>query len=53
MEVVFLFLSSCRDECENLEKMSQGEDFKSHLSVGGDADETRKSDPHEVFRFSD
>lgn len=44
-----IFLSSCRelDECENLEKMSQGQDLKSHLSVG-DADETRKSDLHEV-----
>ncbi|KFK40514.1 hypothetical protein AALP_AA2G005600, partial [Arabis alpina] len=41
------------DECENLEKlMSHGEeDFKSHLSVGDDADGTLKSDSHEEGPF--
>lgn len=53
MEVVSLCLSCCRevDECENLVKMSHGEDFKSHLSVVEDG--TRKSYSQEVYRFFD
>lgn len=54
MELVFLFMSTCReeeDECENLDKMSQGQDLKSHLSLG-DTDEPHSSHPHEVFGFS-
>ncbi|EOA33495.1 hypothetical protein CARUB_v10019708mg [Capsella rubella] len=40
------------DECETLEKMSHGQDLKSHLSIGdADADETRKSDSHEEGPF--
>ncbi|XP_010418353.1 PREDICTED: golgin subfamily A member 6-like protein 22 isoform X1 [Camelina sativa] len=38
------------DECETLGKMSQGQDLKSHLSIG-DGDETRKSDSHEEGTF--
>lgn len=50
--MAFLFLSSCRevDECESLEKMSHGQDLRSHLSIR-DADETHKCDSHEVFTF--
>ncbi|XP_013748185.1 myosin-7 [Brassica napus] len=38
------------DECENLEKMSPGQDLKSHLSLG-DADEPRASGSHEEGPF--
>ncbi|KAL0694067.1 hypothetical protein Bca4012_061247 [Brassica carinata] len=38
------------DECENLEKVSQGHDLKSHLSLG-DADEPHASHPHEEGPF--
>ncbi|KAF8117982.1 hypothetical protein N665_0007s0031 [Sinapis alba] len=38
------------DECENLEKMSQGQDLKSHLSLG-DADEPHTSHLHEEGPF--
>ncbi|CAN8245363.1 unnamed protein product [Cochlearia groenlandica] len=38
------------DECENVGKMSHGQDLKFHLSIG-DADETRKNDPHEEGTF--
>ncbi|CAL9237609.1 unnamed protein product [Arabidopsis halleri] len=38
------------DECENLGKMSQGQDLKSHFSID-DADETRKTDLHEEGPF--
>ncbi|CDY67800.1 BnaAnng25200D, partial [Brassica napus] len=38
------------DECENLEKMSHGQDLKSHLSLG-DADEPRASGSHEEGPF--
>ncbi|CAA7039010.1 unnamed protein product [Microthlaspi erraticum] len=37
-------------ECESLEKMSQGQDLRSHLSIR-DADETHKSDSHEEGPF--
>ncbi|ESQ29037.1 hypothetical protein EUTSA_v10023231mg [Eutrema salsugineum] len=38
------------DECENLGKLSQGQDLKSHLSLP-DADETHKRDSHEEGPF--
>ncbi|KAJ0265560.1 Myosin heavy chain-related protein [Hirschfeldia incana] len=38
------------DECENLDKMSQGQDLKSHLSLG-DTDEPHSSHPHEEGPF--
>uniref|UniRef100_A0A1J3E4H0 C2 NT-type domain-containing protein n=1 Tax=Noccaea caerulescens TaxID=107243 RepID=A0A1J3E4H0_NOCCA len=38
------------DECESLEKISQGQDLRSHLSIR-DADETHKSDSHEEGPF--
>ncbi|KAJ4877093.1 Myosin heavy chain-related protein [Raphanus sativus] len=38
------------DECENLDKMSHGQDLKSHLSLG-DTDEPHSSHPHEEGPF--